>query len=105
MAILKEEPAFFKKLEFLNLFIKYLPYDKEIVIPDLDLLSQTYGRANDYLHCSKRTTNAWRNMNWLVSIEKSLKQTIPHLMQMLPSPLGHIDLNPVVMALFEKCVS
>lgn len=104
-AILKEEPVFFKKLEFLSLFVKYLPYEKEIVIPDLDLLSQTYGRANDYLHCPKRPAKTWQNMDWWVPLERSLKQTIPHLLQILSSPMGHIDLNPMGVALFEKFVS
>lgn len=104
-AILKEEPVFFKKLEFLSLFVKYLPYEKEIVIPDLDLLSQTYGRTNDYLHCPKRPAKTWQNMDWWVPLEISLKKTIPHLVQILSSPMGHIDLNSMGMALFEKFVS
>lgn len=104
-AILKEEPSFFKKLEFLSLFIKFLPYDQEIVIPDLDLLSQTYGRTNDYLHCPKRPAKTWQNMDWWVPLEISLKQTIPHLVQILSGPMGHIDLSPMGLVLFEKFAS
>jgi hypothetical protein len=104
-AILKEEPVFFKKLEFLRLFAKYLPYEKEIVIPDLDLLSQTYGRTNNYLHCPKRPAKTWQKMDWWLPLVISLKQTIPHLEQILSSPMAHINLNPMGTALFEKFVS
>jgi len=104
-AILKEEPVFFKKLEFLNLFVKFLPYEQEIIIPDLELLSQTYGRTNDYLHCPKRPAKTWQNIDWWGPLESSLKQAIPHLLQILSGLMGHIDLNPKGMALFEQFAS
>ena len=93
-AILREEPDFFRKLEFMGLFVKFLPYDKPVVVvPDLDLLSQCYGRTNDYLHCPKRPDETWRKPEWWAELGESLNKSILHLIEIHSGRMGHMNLN------------
>ena len=104
-AIIQEEPEFFRKLEFMGLFVKFLPYDNPvIVVPNLDLLSQCYARANDYLHCPKRPDETWQKLDWWAGLEGSLNKGIPHLVDIHTGLMGHMNLSPMGEDLYSKFV-
>jgi hypothetical protein len=103
-AILDEEPQFLRKLDFMNLFVRFLPYDRSIVIPDLDLLSQGYGRTNDYLHVPKRPSETWQKADWWVQLADMLDPLVQHLVEIHSGLMGHIDLNPRGEELFDQFV-
>lgn len=101
-AIITEEPQFLRKLEFMNLFVRFLPYNRSIVIPELDLLSEAYGRMNDYLHAPKRPYETWQDPDWWARLAGVLDSVVQHLVEIHSGLMGHIDLKPQGEALFEK---
>jgi len=108
-AILREEPKFFQKLEFMNLFLPFTPNEEvsclSIVIPDLDLLSRAYGHANDYLHAPKRPDTTWFSNDWWQQLLTITQQVVQHLVAIRSAPMGAIHLNARGEALFDRFVS
>jgi hypothetical protein len=108
-AILREEPQFFRKLEFLNIFLPFTPGEEvsclSIVIPDLDLLSRAYGRANDYLHAPKRPDTTWFAHDWWEQLLTITQQVVQHLVTIRSAPMGAMHLNTRGEALFDRFVS
>jgi hypothetical protein len=103
-AILAEEPQFLRKIEFVNLFVRFLPESKPVVIPNLDLLSQGYGRTNDYLHCPKRPDETWQDSQWWELLTETLSALIQHLVAIHSGFMSYINLSPRGEALFERFV-
>lgn len=101
-AILAEEPQFLRKVEFANLFVQFVPHSKPVVIPDLDLLSQGYGRTNDYLHSPKRPDETWQNSDWWARLAETLSAVIQHLVAIHSGFMSFINLSPRGEALFEQ---
>ena len=105
-AILDEDPQFIQKIEFMNLFIPFMPYEgKPIITPDLELLSSTYGRSNEYLHVPKRPEDTWENESWWEKLHDTLDATTKHLVEIHSNLMGGIDLNEKGQGLFDKFVS
>lgn len=104
-AILQEEPKFFRRLEFVRLFVPFLGYTEPVVSPDVDLLSQCYGKVNDYLHAPKRPFETWAKVEWWVILRDTLDQAIRHLQEIHSGHMGAIDLNPLGEELFAKFTS
>ena len=103
-AILAEEPQFLRKVEFANLFVQFLPESKPVVIPDLDLLSQGYGRTNDYLHSPKRPDETWQDRHWWQPLAETLSALIQHLVTIHSGFMSYINLSSRGEALFDKFV-
>ncbi len=104
-AILTEEPNFYKKIEFFAIFMEFLPYPGPVVVPDLDVLSDGYGRLNNYLHAPKRPSRTSRDAKWWAELEACLKSTMAHLRDILSAPTGNIELNDQGSILFQAFLS
>ncbi len=105
-AILSEEPEFVRKIEFMDLFVKFLPYENPVVVvPDLDLLSECYGRSNNYLHSPKRPDDTWSSLQWWTKLEQSLNSAIPHLIDIHSGLMSGMNLNERGEELFRKFVA
>ncbi|WP_237061885.1 MULTISPECIES: hypothetical protein [Microbulbifer] len=105
-AILREEPKFYEKVRFMNLFARFLPYPNAVVVtPDLDKLSESYGRTNNYLHSPKRPEETWEKQEWWAVLEESLKSVIPHLVQIHSGLMSGMNMNERGEELFGKFVA
>ena len=104
-AILDEDPQFIQKIEFMDLFVPFMPYEgKSIITPDLDLLSSTYGRSNGYLHVPKRPEETWENESWWEELNDALGTATKHLVEIHSNLMGGIDLNEKGQDLFDRFV-
>jgi hypothetical protein len=105
-AILREEPKFFKKLEFVNLFVsEFLRLPAPVVMPELDLLSTSYGRCNNFLHCPRHLDDVCSSIDWWAPLKDSLDLAICHLIAIHKGSVAFIDLNEEGERLFAKFVS
>jgi hypothetical protein len=92
-SLLKLEPAFFRKIEFMRILVPFFGYDRSIVVPDLDLLSNAYRRLNNYLHAPKRPATTSLLFDWWQSLFNLLERTISHLEEIHSNHMGHIELS------------
>jgi len=105
-AILDEDPQFVQKIEFMNLFVPFMPYEgKSIITPDLALLSSTYGQSNGYLHVPKCPEDTWENESWWERLHEILDAATKHLVEIHSNLMGGINLNEKGQDLFDKFVS
>jgi len=105
-AILREEPKFYKKVQFMDLFVRFLPYpNPRVVTPDLEKLSGCYGRTNNYLHCPKRPDETWTRVKWWAELEETLKSTIHHLVEIHRGLMSGMDMTVRGQELFDKFVA
>lgn len=87
-AILQEEPAFFRKLEFVRLLLPFFGYTAQVVSPNLELLSRCYGRIGGYLHTPKRPLDTWAQGKWWAKLKRALDEAIPHLIEIHSGYMG-----------------
>jgi len=99
MEILKLEPDFFRKIEFMRVVNRW------IVTPDLDRLCNLYGRFGVYLHRPKNPEQTWGNVEWWKGLLDVLREAILHLREIHSNPRAHINLNEKGQKLFRKFVS
>ena len=103
--ILHHEPLFIKKIEFFSMFTKHLPGGRAVGIPDLDLISKSYGLINNYLHSQKRPEKTWGVPSWWQELEHSLEIALTHLSAICRGSMGTIRLNESGQLLFDQFVS
>jgi hypothetical protein len=101
-AILREEPAFFRKIEFCRLLAPFLGYTTTVVSPNLNLLSRCYGVIGNYLHIPKRTFETWTRTEWWAKLQRALGDAIPHLVEIHSGHLATIELKGKGIELFER---
>ena len=101
-AILQEEPAFFRKIEFCRLLAPFLGYTTTVVSPNLELLSRCYGVFGNYLHVPKRPFETLMRPQWWEKLKRALDAAIPHLVEIHSGHLAAIEFKPKGLDLFER---
>ena len=77
--ILAEQPNFIKIIEFSIAVVKHLKIRKNIIVPDLGLLKELYGKLNDYLHLQTEQLNDKKKIQ-LISL---LTDSFPKIREMI----------------------
>ncbi len=100
--LLNIEPKFFKKLEFLNIYLECLGAKERIVYPDLDKLTKIYSSLNKYLHAPKTVEDSLDYSKTFYKLAEIIDDATYTLAELLSHPRGSIELNKKGMALFEQ---
>ncbi|MCZ6702182.1 MAG: hypothetical protein O6940_03975 [Ignavibacteria bacterium] len=101
-AIMKAEPNFFKKLEFVNIYMGCLGKKEKIIIPDLERLTKIYSGLNKFLHAPKRTDQSIADTKSLGKFIELIDLATDTLGELLSHPRGVIQLNDKGLDLFER---
>jgi hypothetical protein len=101
-AILNEEPAFFRNIEFCQLVAPLMGYKTTVVSPNLELLGRCYGMIGGYLHTPKRPLETWTRTTWWGKLKATLDETLSHLVDIHSGHLAAIEFKPSGKELFDK---
>lgn len=99
--ILKTEPDFYKKIEFINIALKAYNIPDSLYLLDLVKLELFYGRLNDYLHAPKRPAKTSNNQIWWGNFYRLLSDVKDYLEAILGQALGSYELNDKGWKLFD----
>lgn len=100
-AILKLDEDFLKKLEFMGILTQ-AAFDTRPVIPDLDLISEHYGKLSAYLHASKDPEDTVDCIEWWDDLKQLLSDSIGALRNIHATDVGYIELNEMGLQCFEE---
>jgi hypothetical protein len=78
-AILKIDPDFVAKIEFLNCVLEVEAMSPRFPVPDLDQLSIYYGRLGDYLHSQRNAGQQVKRPSWWSSFNSFIKELHDYL--------------------------
>lgn len=101
-AIIKAEPNFFKKLEFVNIYMECLGQEGKVIIPDLERLTKIYSGLNKFLHAPKRIDQSIANTKSFGKIIDLIEMATDTLGELISHPRGNIQLNEKGLDLFER---
>ena len=101
-AIIKAEPNFFKKLEFLNIYMECLGMKEKFILPDLEKLTKIYSGLNKYLHAPKSIDQSIVDSKSLGKFINLIDLTTETLVELLSHPRGDIQLKDKGLVLFER---
>jgi hypothetical protein len=101
-AILKVEPNFFRKLDFVNLYLECLGVKERIFKPDLEKLTKIYSGLNNFLHAPKTIEQSIEDSKSFNKFSELIDLATKTLGEILSNPRGSIDLNEKGLVLFEK---
>lgn len=103
--LLKADPDFLRKLDYVNLLLEAGEVPARVTIPDLDKLASLYGQINAYVHAPKRPGKTADDVNWWTQLQALECEAEECLKTILSRPVGRINLNELGWANFEawKC--
>ncbi len=104
-AIIKAEPNFFKKIEFVNIHLECLGIKEKVIPPNLEKLTKIYSGLNNYLHAPKRVDQSIADSKALCKFIDLIDFATDTLRELLSHPRGNIQLNDKGLELFEKFVN
>lgn len=100
--ILEIEPNFYKKLNFMNIYLEAINVPNRISIPNLQILNTHYGLLGNYLHSLKEPNETVNSEKWWQSFYKDVSETEKYLYSILSDNFGAFNLNERGLKLFEK---
>lgn len=100
--IIDIEPEFFKKLEFINIYLEVLGIPSYIFIPDLNYLNQIYGKLGNFLHSLKDPEKTVKIEEWWDNFISVLKEADEYIVKIIGGFMGSFDLNINGLSLFNK---
>ncbi len=100
--ILKLEPDFHLKIDFVNLYLRAMDWPHQFSKPDLDLLNSLYGQLGRFLHAINKPKDTIKNQKWwdrLVQLLSEVRETMAPLSKV---PRVHYKLNEAGWKLFGE---
>ena len=104
-AILKAEPNFFKKIEFVNIYLEVFGIKEKVIPPDLEKLTKIYSGLNNYLHAPKMIDQSIADTKALSKFIDLIDFATVTLGELLSHPRGNIQLNETGLEIFNNFIN
>ena len=104
-AILKAEPNFFKKIEFVNIYLEVFGIKEKVIPPDLEKLTKIYSGLNNYLHAPKMIDQSIADTKALSKFIDLIDFATVTLGELLSHPRGNIQLNEKGLEIFNDFIN
>lgn len=99
--ILKLEPYFLSKIDFVNLYFQAFNNPTQFAKPDLDTLNRLYGKLGGYLHTVNDAEKTIGNKQWWKNMVELLHEASAFLKPIVSLPTVDYKLNEAGRRLFK----